>query len=96
MIIVSDLHAQQSVARQWSETQLQCIRKYFAKPTVHARHLAHVSIAMYDAWAVYDDQAQPYMLGQTSGNFNCPFNGIPMPLDGDLQAAQEKIGRAHG
>ncbi|MFM2201456.1 MAG: hypothetical protein RL040_656, partial [Bacteroidota bacterium] len=84
------LIAQQSVARQWSETQLNCIRKYFAKPTVHARHLAHVSIAMYDAWAVYDDEAQPYFLGQTWGGFNCPFNGIPMPADGDLLAAQEK------
>ena len=84
------LIAQQSVARQWSETQLNCIRKYFAKPTVHARHLSHVSIAMYDAWAVYDDQAQPYFLGQTWGGFNCPFNGIPMPADGDLLAAQEK------
>lgn len=88
------LHAssfgQQSVARQWSETQLSCIRKYFAKPTVHARHLSHVSIAMYDAWAVYDDEAQPYLLGQTWGGFNCPFNGIPMPTDGNFQAAQEK------
>lgn len=88
------LHAssfgQQSVARQWSETQLSCIRKYFAKPTVHARHLSHVSIAMYDAWAVYDDEAQPYLLGQTWGGFNCPFNGITMPADGDLLAAQEK------
>lgn len=82
--------AQQSVARQWSETQLNCIRKYFAKPTVHARHLSHVSIAMYDAWAAYDDEAQPYFLGQTWGGFNCPFNGIPMPANGDLVAAQEK------
>jgi hypothetical protein len=81
---------QSSVARQWSETQLSCIRKYFAKPTVHARHLSHVSIAMYDAWAVYDDEAQPYLLGQTWGSFNCPFNGIPMPADGNLLAAQEK------
>jgi hypothetical protein len=85
-----EILAQQSVARQWSETQLNCIRKYFAKPTVHARHLAHVSVAMYDAWAVYDDEAQPYFLGQTWGGFNCPFNGVPMPEDGDLLAAQEK------
>jgi hypothetical protein len=81
---------QSSVARQWSETQLNCIRKYFAKPTVHARHLSHVSIAMYDAWAVYDDEAQPYFLGQTWGGFNCAFNGIPMPADGNMLAAQEK------
>ncbi|MFM7729144.1 MAG: hypothetical protein ACKO7B_20770, partial [Flavobacteriales bacterium] len=47
----TSVFAQQSVARQWSECQLSCIRKYFAKPTVHARQLAHVSVAMYDAWA---------------------------------------------
>lgn len=93
-LVIISVHSssaqQNSVARQWSETQLSCIRKYFAKPTVHARHLSHVSVAMYDAWAVYDDEAQPYFLGQTWGGFNCPFNGIPMPADGDLIAAQEK------
>ena len=93
-LVIISVHSssaqQNSVARQWSETQLSCIRKYFAKPTVHARHLSHVSVAMFDAWAVYDDEAQPYFLGQTWGGFNCPFNGIPMPADGDLIAAQEK------
>ncbi len=80
----------QSVARQWNECQLNCIRKYFAKPTVHARHLFHCSVVMYDAWAVYDDEAEPFFLGNNWGGFECPFNGIPMPADGDLQAAQEK------
>jgi hypothetical protein len=82
--------SQQSVARQWNECQLNCIRKYFAKPTVHARHLFHCSVVMYDAWAVYDDEATPFFLGNTWGSFTCPFDGIPMPADGDLVAAQEK------
>lgn len=81
---------QQSVARQWNDCQLNCIRKYAAKPTVHARHLFHSAVVMYDAWAVYDDEATPFFLGNTWGNYTCPFNGIPMPADGDLVAAQEK------
>ncbi|HPF39547.1 MAG TPA: hypothetical protein P5081_20130 [Phycisphaerae bacterium] len=47
----------ESVARMWNEELLNAIRKDFARPTVHARNLYHVSLAMYDAWAAYDDTA---------------------------------------
>lgn len=47
-----------SVARQWNEELLEAIRKDFARPTVHARNLYHVSAAMWDAWAAYDDRAR--------------------------------------
>ncbi len=47
----------QSVARQWNEQLLESIRNDFARPTVHARNLYHVSVAMYDAWAAYDEHA---------------------------------------
>lgn len=47
-----------SVARQWNEQLLNAIRKDFARPTVHARNLYHVSAAMWDAWAAYDPDAQ--------------------------------------
>lgn len=90
LVSFSALHSQSSVARQWNECQLNCIRKYFAKPTVHARHLFHCSVVMYDAWAVYNEEATPFFLGNTWGNYTCPFDGIPMPADGDLLAAQEK------
>mgnify|MGYP003630387573 FL=1 len=46
-----------SVARQWNEVFLDSIRKDFARPTVHARNLYHISSAMWDAWAAYDAQA---------------------------------------
>lgn len=46
-----------SVARQWNEELLAAIRRDFARPTVHARNLFHVSAAMWDAWAAYDGQA---------------------------------------
>ena len=49
--------AQDSVARQWNEEVLNAIRGDFARPTVHARNLYHTSVAMWDAWAAYDDVA---------------------------------------
>ena len=45
----------QSIARQWNEQLLEAIRRDTPRPTVHARNLFHVSVAMYDAWTAYDD-----------------------------------------
>ncbi len=53
-----------SVARQWNEQLLEAIRHDFARPTVHARNLFHVSIAMWDAWAVYSANATPFLTGE--------------------------------
>ena len=53
-----------SVARKWNEVLLEAIRNDFARPTVHARNLFHTSIAMYDAWAAYDEQAETFFLGK--------------------------------
>lgn len=50
-----------SVARQWNEELLSAIRKDLARPTVHARNLFHVSVAMWDAWAAYDPNAQTFL-----------------------------------
>jgi len=52
-----DPAANWSVARQWNEELLEAIRHDFARPTVHARNLYHVSAAMWDAWAAYDRNA---------------------------------------
>ncbi len=70
------LHADDhhSVAREWNEALLFAIRRDFARPTVHARNLFHSSAAMFDAWAVFDDTAATYFLGQSQINgINCPF-----------------------
>ncbi|MEL6865085.1 MAG: T9SS type A sorting domain-containing protein, partial [Bacteroidota bacterium] len=56
-------------------------RNDFARPTVHARNLLHTSVAMYDIWAAYDNQANPYFLGNTVGNYTFDFEGLPMPDD---------------
>ena len=59
-----------SIARLWNEVLLESIRKDFARPTIHARNLFHTSVAMYDIWAIYDDEAKPYLIGNTVNNFS--------------------------
>ena len=39
----------QTVTRQWNEENLAAIRIDFPAPTVHARNLFHLSVAMWDA-----------------------------------------------
>ncbi len=85
--------AQESVIQQWSEKQLFAIRNDFARPPVQARNLFHVSVAMYDAWAAYDDEAEPYLLGKTVAGYTCPFNGIPDAADVE-EAREEAISYA--
>ncbi len=86
--IGSVLQAQPSVARQWNEQLLSAISGDFARPTVHARNLFHISAAMYDAWAVYSPNADTYFLGKTVHGFEIPYHRIPMPAD--IQKAQEE------
>jgi uncharacterized protein DUF6851/type IX secretion system substrate protein len=79
---------QHSVARQWNEVLLEAIREDYARPTIHARNLYHISAAMYDAWAAYDDYADTYFLGNTINQFNFPFEkGL---LIEDTEAVREE------
>ena len=43
---------------------------------------------MYDAWAVYDETAETYLLGKNVDGFPCSFNGVDMPSD--VEAAKEE------
>lgn len=52
-----DIAPGQSVAHQWNEQALNAIRRDIPRPGVHARNLFHLSVAMYDAWAAFDDVA---------------------------------------
>ncbi|MEQ8573363.1 MAG: T9SS type A sorting domain-containing protein [Fulvivirga sp.] len=92
-IIGSLVQAQHSVARKWNDALLEGIRKDFARPTVHARNLFHTSIAMYDAWAAFESEAKPYLLGNTLNGFRCNFEGIPEPQD-KIAAQNEAISYA--
>ncbi|MEO1263053.1 MAG: DUF6851 domain-containing protein [Bacteroidota bacterium] len=82
------VQAQHSVARLWNEATLNGIRGDLARPTVHARNLFHTSIAMYDAWAAYSDEADTYLLGKTVHGFTCGFN--EPPLHSDIKSAREE------
>ena len=88
MAMAIQISAQHSVARQWNEALLNGIRNDFARPTVHARNLWHTSIAMYDAWAIYTNSAETYFVGDTVGDFYCPFTPVAYPAN--VKAAQEE------
>ncbi len=75
------INSQHSIARQWNEHLLEAIRKDFARPTVHARNLFHSSLLMYDAWAIFDETAQPIFLGNTLGNFTTNYSPISIPTN---------------
>ena len=51
-----------SIARRWNEQILNAIRRDIPRPTVHARNLFHLSAAVWDAWAAYDDRADGYVV----------------------------------
>ena len=82
-----------TVAHEWNETLLQSIRKDFARPTVHSRNLWHTSAAMYDLWALSDDSATPYFLGNTVDGFAFPFKSFPWEEDPIVQL-EEAISHA--
>jgi len=61
-----------SVARDWNEENLAAIRIDVPNPPVHARNLFHTAVAMYDAWAAYDDTAIGYYHHESSTATNVP------------------------
>ncbi len=83
------ISAQESIARKWNEEVLESIRNDFARPTVHARNLYHSSLAMYDAWAIFEPDAEPYLIGKSVKNFSVPF--IAPDLPEDIEAAREEV-----
>lgn len=96
-VLSLSLQAQEhSTARQWNEALLEGIRNDFARPTVHARNLFHISAAMYDAWNVYDQSGEYYLLGKTLNSFQCRFSGIDRPTNPEeiLAAQKEAISYA--
>lgn len=74
---IQSQEAETDIAYEWIEAQLKGIRVDFARPPIHARNLMHVSLAMYDAWAAYDEVAETMLLGKTLGGYTAEFSGIP-------------------
>ncbi|MEE2784360.1 MAG: FG-GAP-like repeat-containing protein [Pseudomonadota bacterium] len=81
------------IARRWNEVLLEAIRNDFARPTVHARNLFHVSSAMYDAWSAYTSVETPWLLGRTRAGDACPFDGIATP-ENQTEAQRKTISYA--
>ena len=69
-----------SVARHWNEENLAAIRLDFPAPTVHARNLFHLSVAMWDAWAAFDDDALGYLYNESA----------LVPVGSTVEAAREE------
>lgn len=86
------INAQHSIARKWNEVLLEAIRNDFARPTVHARNLFHSSVLMYDSWAIFNKNANPYFLGKNE--FTSDFNNIATPTDNLEQAISEVMSYA--
>src|SRR4051794_40699536 len=61
MALATSALADQTIARYWDEQVLSAIRNDTPHPPVQARNLFHFSVAMYDAWAVYDVTAVGYL-----------------------------------
>jgi hypothetical protein len=61
---IEGVAGEHSAARVMDELALAAIRRVLPQPTNHSRNLFHLSAAMYDAWAAYDDQAQGVFFNQ--------------------------------
>ena len=81
--------AQHSVAREWNEVLLEAIRNDYARPTIHARNLFHSSMIMYDAWAIFDTEAETVFLGKEFGTYTSTYNGIEQPEN--IDAATHEV-----
>ena len=85
---VTTLDDYSSVARLWIEVLLQSIRNDYARPTVHARNLFHVSSAIYDAWAAFANIESPWLLGRTRSGVQCEFDETA--TDVEINSAREE------
>lgn len=89
-VLSQHLAAQPTIAREWNEAVLQTIQEDLARPHVQARNLFHFSVAVYDAWAAYDEEADTYLLGKTVGKYTCAYRKIAAPKDREA-ARQEAM-----
>lgn len=84
--------SEQSIARQWNEVLLEAIRNDQARPTVHARNLFHSSIIMFDALAAYDENTEPFILGNSFNGVEVLFYGVvPVSSEDAMPIIEEAI-----
>jgi len=79
LAVLSNLRSQQSVAHQWTDEVLFCIRNDFARPPIHARNLYHLSVAMHDAFAAYQVGSKTVLLDNEWHGFYSEYYGVQIP-----------------
>lgn len=67
----------QSIARLWNEALLEAIRNDYARPTVHARNLYHISAAMFEAWAAFQSGQKMVLDHAEADDIQTVFRGHP-------------------
>ena len=83
-----------NAARYWVDTFIETVKQDGLGPTVQARNFFHLSVAMYDAWSVYNDKATPFFLGSTYGDYTCAFDPDFPQLDNKDSAMNVAINYA--
>ena len=58
-----------TVACQWIDALIEGVKKDGQGPTVHARNIFHLSAAIYDAWAMYEGEAETYLMSNSLDGF---------------------------
>ena len=61
-----------SIARYWMQTFLYAVTQDAPRPTIHARNMYHIALAMHEAWAAFEKDTPQLMLGTTYQGFSCP------------------------
>lgn len=69
-----ELLPDRSVARNWSEALIFALRRDSGRVAYNSRVVFQFSVAAYDAWAVHDTGARPYLLGGSVNGFTCPYD----------------------
>lgn len=58
-----------SIARKWMDTLLEMIKVDGQGPTIEAINISHMTVGMYDAWAIFDEKAETFLLWKIIRDF---------------------------
>ena len=93
LVLPAELPAQaptKNIVRTWSEALLVAVELDGQGPTIHSRNLYHTFLGMYDAWAMYEPDAEPHFLGGEMGGISCPCEaGFKIPDSLNTDSAQQ-------
>lgn len=80
LIVAGSVKAQEkSSARKWIDQVLFSVKWDSQGPTIQSRNIYHLTLAMYESWAVYHKNYSQHFLGKKSGEFFCEFEPFEIP-----------------